>query len=118
MKIEAEPHPLSKKLSEDGMDYTDEMVSRLYTSSIGTLYGHFVKICTFQPEIHECLLRTEIIDKLAENITHNEPPIATYTIEILQMIFVSDTHQDVISKFVGEHYEETIELIKAYASKQ
>ena len=66
---------------------------------------------TLQPETHQLLLTIEILEKLITNIESADAHVSKNSNEMLEAILVSDTHQDVVSTFVGENYEEVVQIL-------
>ena len=118
MKFEATPNPLAENLHGGGNKFIDDILDKISSSSKGDLYAQLMKIWTFQPETHLWQLRSEVINKLAENISNSDPKIALNWIEILENMLTSESHQDIISKFAGENYEAVMRVIKSFNSNE
>ena len=76
MKLEVSPNPLAESLHGEGNKFIDDILDKISSSSKGNMYAQVMKICTFQPEIHLCQLRSEVINKLTDNISNPDSKIA------------------------------------------
>lgn len=117
LKLDVDPHPLSEKLSTHGNDFTNDLVSNLETETSESNYAALWKAVTYQPELHSCMLRKEICKKLADNMTSSDAHVAMNSSDVLEHILVSDTHQDIISRYVGEDYEAIMEVLRTLIGK-
>jgi len=118
LKIDTYPNPLSDQLSEGGNSFIDDILDKMESSSKGVLYAQLLKMCTLKPEIHQWILRTDVIKKLSENLSHSDPQIAIDSLEILEQVLVSEDHQEIISKYVSCNYDAVMEVLHSFKSKQ
>jgi hypothetical protein len=56
-------------------------------------------------------------NKLADNINSSDAHIAMNSIDVLESILISDSHQDIISKYVGNNYEVLMEVLRTLIGK-
>mmetsp|Transcript_7868 Transcript_7868/g.7441 ORF Transcript_7868/g.7441 Transcript_7868/m.7441 type:complete len:184 (+) Transcript_7868:154-705(+) len=101
MGLEADPNPLSMALAPMGDDFIDEILAK-------PTYKKLLGIFARQPETNQCLLRQEVLQKLAEGVTSE----GEAWMEILEQVFISEQHQDVISRYIGDNYADVMGLFK------
>ncbi|CAI2363758.1 unnamed protein product [Moneuplotes crassus] len=101
MGLEADPNPLSMSLAPMGDDFIDEILAK-------PTYKKLLGIFARQPETNQCLLRQEVLQKLAEGVTSE----GEAWMEILEQVFISEQHQDVISRYIGDNYADVMGLFK------
>lgn len=61
MKLEVEPNLISEQLAIRGKQFVDDLISKLENDINGTYYVQIIKICTLQTEIHQWILRDEVL---------------------------------------------------------
>ena len=111
LKIESDPNPLAVELEIWGNDFVDELINQIETDSSGDNIIKILKILMIQSNTHHCFLRKEPLKKLATYIYGSDAHIAMNASEILEKAMISESHQEIVSKYIGEHYEETMEIL-------
>lgn len=114
MQVENEPNDFAANF-EDW--FVTKLVDLLDGDNNGNSYFCILKACTYQREVHKNFLKKEILKKLTSNIINSDAPISVNSSNLLEMVLVSDLHQDIISRFVGENYDIIIEVLKTLISK-
>lgn len=56
-------------------------------------------------------------NKLADNANSSDAHVAMNSIDVLETILISDSHQDIISKYVGKNYELVVEVLRTLIGK-
>ena len=118
LKIESDPNPLAVELEICGNDLVDELINQLETDTTGETITKILKILMIQRNTHQCFLRKEPLKKLITYIYGSDANVAKSSCEILQGVLISENHQEIISKFIGEYYEETMEVLLSLISNE
>jgi hypothetical protein len=114
MIVDSEPNPLSVEVAEnkDAVQWNlKDIFAKFSKETKSNNYAQLIKILTMQPETHKMLLSIEILEGLISNIESDDAHVSNNSNTTLESILVSDTHQDVVSMFIGEDYEEIIKIL-------
>ena len=121
MKIESEPNPLSVDLGKDDDSVhweIENLLEKFSKETESSNYSELIKILTLQPETHRIFLDLDVLKCLIDNIESGDAHVSKNSNEIFESILVSDTHQDIISTFIGEKYEEIMGLMNKLIEHQ
>lgn len=117
MNLETDPNPLAAGLCEHGTEFTDRLLDNLTNETNDSIYKHLLRLWTVHSDLHKYLLRGEVFKKLCDNIENSDAHVSMNSSEILESIFISEDHQEIISEYAGENYEEIMEVLRHLIGK-